>query len=234
MTITLSDEKLELIRKTVCVGATDAELALFLHVCQQTQLDPFTRQIYSIKRGNARTIQTGIDGLRAIAERTGMYSPGRESTFEYDENKGILSATSYIKKMTKDGTWHEIASKAFMREYNPGQGLWSKMPHVMLSKCAEANALRKAFPQEMCGVYVEDEMAQADKPVKEEPKIEYLSKEQIDKINELLGDDGKLLNWFHAKLASLEILDPKKIPEKWFNEVCVTINNKKKELSIQS
>jgi phage recombination protein Bet len=156
------DAKKELVKRLYCKGSSDDELELFLHACKRTGLDPFMKQIYAIKRGNSMTIQTGIDGLRLVAERTGNYSPGRESSFAYDDKGNVISATSYIKKRTSDNTWHEVAATAYMDEYNPKQGLWSKMPRAMLSKCAEALALRKAFPAEMSGLYTNDEMQQAD------------------------------------------------------------------------
>jgi phage recombination protein Bet len=166
-----TEDKIQLLKNTVCKGADNNELQLFLHVCSRTGLDPFRNQIYAIKRntkdGARMTIQTGIDGFRLIAERTERYSPGKEPTYEYDQQGKLISATSYIKKQTADGTWHDVAGKAYWEEYaqvyngKPSQ-FWAKMPHVMLAKCAEAIALRKAFPGDFSGIYTTEEMAQAE------------------------------------------------------------------------
>jgi phage recombination protein Bet len=160
--LNFSAEKIQLLKDTVCKGASDSELELFLHVCKHTGLDPFMKQIYSIPRGGQRTIQTSIDGFRLIAERTGRYAPGKESTFVYDEKGSLISSTSWVKKMTADGTWHEVAATAFMNEFKGPSPFWTKLPHVMLAKCAEAAALRRAFPAELAGVYAQEEMEQAE------------------------------------------------------------------------
>lgn len=176
-----SEDKIKLLKDTVCKGASDSEFQLFLHVCVKTGLDPFMKQIYSIPRGSQRTIQTSIDGLRLIAERTCKYAPGKESTYAYDSNGHLFSATSFIKKMTNDGTWHEVSSTALFCEYNPGTNtFWKKMPHVMLAKCAEASALRKAFPAEMSGVYSDDEMCQ----IKKEEVVEVDPNETEENVKE--------------------------------------------------
>jgi len=168
------DTKTDLIKRTICKGSTDDEFELFSAVCRRTGLDPFMRQIYPVPRWSNKdkrytmTIQTSIDGFRLIAERTGNYSPGREPLYVYDDNKKIISATSYVKKRTSDGTWHEVAATAYFEEYvqkdKDGKvtQFWSNMPHVMLAKCAESIALRRAFPAEMSGIYTKDEMEQAD------------------------------------------------------------------------
>ena len=133
MSISITDNSgIETIKKMYCKNCTDDEIKVFIHACNRTGLDPFMRQIYAIKRGSNLTIQTGIDGFRLIAERTGNYSPGRESTIVYDDKGKILSATAYIKKRTSDQVWHEVAATAYMDEYNPGQGLWNQTCHWIL------------------------------------------------------------------------------------------------------
>lgn len=186
-----SNEQVELIKQTVCKGVTDDEFKIFLHVCKRTGLDPFVRQIYGITRWdktlnrNKMTVQCSIDGLRLIADRTGKYSPGKEPSYVYDANGRLMSATSYVKKMTPDKTWHEVGATAIYSEYvqtskdgRPSQ-FWAKMGHVMIAKCAEALALRKAFPQEMTGVYIKEEMDQAEQEDLQEEEAEFVDPEMM-------------------------------------------------------
>lgn len=168
-----SREKCELLKRTICVGSTDDELELFIHACKRSGLDPFMRQIYAIKRyqegrGEVMTIQTGIDGYRLIADRTERYVPGREPTFEYNATGELVKATAFVMKQDKAGHWHEVAASAFFDEYagtkkdgSPTM-MWRTKAHIMLSKCAEALALRRAFPAELSGIYTKEEMDQAD------------------------------------------------------------------------
>lgn len=190
----IDHDKILLIKRTVCVGASDDELKLFLHVCTKTGLDPFMKQIYAIKRAGKMCIQTSIDGFRLIADRTGCYAPGRETQFVSDDNGNLLSCTAYIRKKTTDGTWHEVSGTAYWSEFNPGNNtFWGKMPRVMLSKCAEAIALRRAFPAELSSVYTNDEMQQADtsEEVSEAPKV-FLDADQQTEIEQWLDSDAVL------------------------------------------
>lgn len=194
-------EKTQLIKDTICVGITDNEFEMFMYQCSRLGLDPLAKQIYPVKRWNAAlnresmTIQTGIDGYRLMADRTGRYCPGKDPELVFDKDGGLVSAKSYIKKQTQDGQWHEISASAYYCEYaaigknGKPNYMWATKGRIMLSKCAEALVLRKAFPSELSGVYTKEEMDQADNASihveKQQEKLEkapkqYCSQEQYD------------------------------------------------------
>lgn len=171
----LGREQIELVKRTIAKDATDDELALFLQQCQRTGLDPFNKQIYAIKRWDSQqrrevmAVQVGIDGFRLIAQRTGLYagqtpaewcgmdgawrdvwlaeeSPraARVGVLRRDFAQPIYSVATLAEfgQTTKDGTYTKF---------------WKQMPAVMLAKCAESGALRKAFPLELSGLYTPEE-----------------------------------------------------------------------------
>ena len=164
---TWTPEHTQLICNTIAVGCSSDELKLFAYACQRTGLDPFSRQIYAIRRAGKMTIQSGIDGLRSIAERTGeldgseTYWIGLDGTWQdvwlADKPPAAAKVIIYRK-----GCAHPFTGVARFADYNAGQGLWSKMGATMIAKCAEALALRKAFPANLSGVYTTDEMEQAE------------------------------------------------------------------------
>lgn len=200
-------EKVELIKRTFFPGATDDEFELFQCVCRQTGLRPELKQIYPVKRKTRQSdgsykevvaFQTSIDGYRAIAEASGKYSPGKESTYVYDKDGRLISATAYVKKMTADGVWHEIGSTAFYSEYvqkgkdGAPNNFWRDMPHVMLAKCAESAALRKSFPSLLSGLYTHDEMPSTD--VSDIPEIQLsLTEEQCAELDLLISEDQEAI-----------------------------------------
>ena len=157
----ITPAQVDLIKSQVAVGATNDELKLFLHVADKSGLDALSKQIYFIKRGGKMTIQTAIDGFRSIADRTGQYVGSNDPVFT-GNGKNPEKATVTVSKVVQ-GVVGEFTASARWTEYYPDKNsfMWDKMPHTMLGKCAEALALRKAFPQQLSGLYTGDEMAQA-------------------------------------------------------------------------
>lgn len=176
-----TQEQINLIKRSVCRGATDDELLLFMHICKRTGLDPFARQVYAIKRMNKKTgkdemvVQTSIDGYRLTAERTGAYAGSDDPVLDSDSEPTKATVTVY--KMVQ-GMRCPFTATARWSEYCPQPGydfMWKKMPCVMLSKVAEALALRKAFPADLSGIYTNEEMDQAgvsSRIVPEQPQDE--------------------------------------------------------------
>lgn len=168
-----SREQIDTIKQTVARGANDSQLALFLQVCKSRNLDPFTKQVYFTPQG----IIVSIDGLRAIAERTNCYAPGA-TRYEYDDSKNLVAAFVSVKKFV-NGTWFDVEESAFYEEYRGSSPIWKKMPRVMLAKCAEARALRRAFSSDLSGLYAAEEMDQAQR---EEPRPVVVVQPQDDGI----------------------------------------------------
>jgi len=212
-------QQMDILKNTICKGVTNEEFEVFLMACVKTKLDPFMKQIYAVKRrgkkpdgtwGETMTIQTGIDGYRLIAERTECYSPGQEPTYTYDPQGKLMSATAYVKKMTKDGTWHTVSASAYIDEYcqrtKEGQpmGMWANMPRTMLAKCAESQALRKAFPAEMSGVYTKEEMTQAETEIiniAPTPETRIKTEQALEIALILEECDDQYKKWFYGYLA---------------------------------
>lgn len=169
---------IETLRDTIAKDATPEELQVFSLICKRTGLDPFSKQIYFMKtkqktkdasgqwvEKDVMTVMTGIDGYRAIAERSGTLAGIDDVVYDQENKEFPNKATVTVWRMlngtrvgfTASARWTEYA-----RMYNgKATGQWAKMPYLMLGKCAEALALRKAFPNDLSGVYTAEEMDQA-------------------------------------------------------------------------
>jgi hypothetical protein len=165
-----TQEQRKLITDVLCKGATGEEIAFFMQVAQRCRLDPFRKQIHAVHRWDsnlkrmALTFQVGIDGLRAIAARTGEYAGNDEPIFEEAQPLGKypIKATCTVYRLvhghrvpfTASVWWDECVQT---KKDGGVNSMWSTRPRGQLGKCAEAAALRKAFPEDTSGLYTEEE-----------------------------------------------------------------------------
>jgi len=164
-----SREQLETIKRTVALGTSDMEFRLFVEMCRSSGLDPFRKQIYAIMRGGKMTVQVGIDGLRAIAARSGDYEGqlgplwcGEDGVWKdawLSPKPPAAAKVGVLRRGFREPLWAVARFSSYAQE-----NLWRKMPEVMIAKVAEALALRKAFPESTSGLYEETEMQQASEP----------------------------------------------------------------------
>lgn len=151
-----TQEQLELIKSTVAKGATDNELRLFLYRCKNMGLDPLKPgMVHFIKYGNnPGSIVVGIEGFRAKAQSTGKLN-GIKREVVRDTSGKCIGAWCEVHR--KDWT-HPAREEVSLSEYSTGKAMWVKMPETMIKKVAEAAALRMAFPDDLGGVYAEEEI----------------------------------------------------------------------------
>lgn len=178
-----SEQQVTMLRHIGLEKAGEADLGVFFHQCKRTGLDPFARQIYMIERwskdGAKFTIQTGIDGFRLIGRRAA------------DRSKDSISLKP-PQWAHPDGSWRDVwieawgnpvgarvtierggqpfTAVALFDEYKQTKrdggltSMWAQRPAGQIAKCAEALAWRMGFPQDLAGIYTDDEMGQADNP----------------------------------------------------------------------
>lgn len=177
-------EQEQMILKTFLGGATREEAAVLLEIVKRRRLDPFARQVYFVKRWDSQkreevwAIQTSIDGLRSLAERTGQYDGQDEPAYGEDEAGKFCKVRVYRKDWSPNRYAMGIAYlDEFIQKKKDGTvtAFWARMPRLMLAKCAEALAIRKAFPEDTGGLYIAEEMGQ--EPPAATPAVEVLPPE---------------------------------------------------------
>lgn len=178
-----SNEQIQIMKATVAPDVSNPEFLFFLEVCKARGLNPFNREIYAIPRGQKMTIQVSIDGMRILAERSGKYrgqigpqfcaADGQWRDEWLTDEPPVAARVGVLRSDFDQPIWAVARYKAYAQASNP---LWKSMPEVMLQKCSESLALRKAFPQATAGLYTHEEMMQAggDLPRVKSPSLKAL------------------------------------------------------------
>lgn len=177
--IAFDAKQMDLIQRTVAKDCNRAEFDTFMSICKVNGLNPLNREIYAFvfnkgKDSRQLTPVVAIDGLRKIAARTGDYRPDEQppriafddaAKCEKSNPKGITTCTVTVYKYAH-GDWHPCPATVYWDEFVPlskegvidwKKKLWREKPTVMISKVAEAQALRRAFPENFGNLYAEEE-----------------------------------------------------------------------------
>lgn len=169
VTVTADD-----VRNLICPSADQKEVSLFLQLCKSQRLNPFVKDAYLVKyRDSPAQMITNYQVFNRRACRNENYA-GIENGVVVLRNGEIVhkdgSAVYKAAGETLLGGWAKVYFKdnrkpayaeVALDDYSTGKSNWSKMPGVMIEKCAKAAAWRLAFPDDFQGMYVSEEMHQA-------------------------------------------------------------------------
>jgi phage recombination protein Bet len=205
----LDSKQIELLKNTIAKGCSKDELDLFIQVCNRTGLDPFSRQIYIMRKkdkdGNYGVqFLSSIDGFRVIAERSGKYEgqigpewcgkDGKWVDVWLSQEPPSAARVGVYKTGFKEALYGVARFESYAQKSSDGKLLfnWAKMPDLMIAKCAESLALRKAFPMDLSGLYTTEEMSNVpnkevvDAEIVETPKSD--KDTQIERLNGIVSE----------------------------------------------
>jgi phage recombination protein Bet len=182
-TVDWDNTKMDLVKRTIAKGCDDDEVELFAMVCKRSQLDPFTRQIYARKQWDNKLgrevmiIITSIDGFRLTAQRSGQYAGqlgpqwcGPDGVWRdvwTGDGYPFAARVGVLRRDFAEPIWSVAKWDSYVQTYREKSSgktvvthMWDKMSDHMLAKCAEALSLRRACPNELSGIYAEEEADQ--------------------------------------------------------------------------
>jgi phage recombination protein Bet len=205
--------------KAVMVPAPRAVREAFAVAVQRTQLDPLAKQIYAAEIGGKWTILVGIDGLRLTAQRSREYEGQDEAQWTADGEKWVeVWLSDPNPAAARVGVYRKNFRKAVIgiatwKGYGKTTGQWVNNGPHMLAKCAEALALRKAFPMECSGLYIIEEFQGGNEPDDfdggRDWEAEALQIESIEELSDLFSemkDSGEWTQNLDAKFRARKMI----------------------------
>lgn len=209
---------IETLRKTIAAGLNDQQFSLFLEYCSRTRLDPFAHQIHAYERGGRLIVQVGIDGLRLIAARTGELEgyegpqwAGEDGVWKdlWLSDKPPAAARVGVYRRGFRTPVYGIAHFNEFAQRRDGKptAMWQSMPANQLAKCAEAAALRKAFPAETSGLFISEEagaMERVDQAIAERKQEVRVTVEQPAKPQPKQGGPVPRPQWVNETVEYIK------------------------------
>lgn len=166
ITITSND-----VRMHICPQADAKEVAYFMELCRAQRLNPFLNEAYLVKfAGKPAQIMVAHKALVKRAEAHPQYDGMehgvvvmRNGEIHHEQRGAVYTEAGekliggWCKVYRKDRRMPIYAERS-LKAMDKGQANWKVMPDVMIDKCAQAAALREAFPDELRAMYVREEM----------------------------------------------------------------------------
>lgn len=162
-------ELMNVLRNSLYPGAQDDSIKLVISYCKAAGLDPMQKPVHIVPMWDSKSkqmrdvIMPGIGSYRTQAARSGEYAGVSEPEFGPDITEDIggqamtypASCRVVVKRLLPNGTVAEFAATERWKENYATKGrdsaapnaMWTRRPYAQLAKCAEAQALRKAFPE---------------------------------------------------------------------------------------
>ena len=199
---------------------TGQEAILFMNLCKYQKLNPFLNEAYLVKFGDkpAQMI-TGKDAFMKRAETHEKFEGYKAGLIIAREDEVLEVEGSFTIPGDKLlGGWCEvyradrkypIVAKVSFEEYNKGQSTWKDMAKTMIRKVAMVQAFREAFPANLGGMYVEEEVTFEDLPARDEPK----QKEANSKPLTIKDEPQQSIVAQDEEIQDAQIIDPDEAPD---------------------
>jgi len=197
-------ELVNVLRNSLYPGAQLDSIKLVVSYCKASGLDPMQKPVHIVPMWDSKSgamrdvVMPGIGLYRTQAARSGEYAGVTDAEFGADVNENIggvtitypVSCKVTVKRLMANGTIAEFSATERWKENYAVKGgkeksiapntMWIKRPYAQLAKCAEAQALRKAFPEcgsqptadEMEGKILEDQAIESTATVVKDLKPE--------------------------------------------------------------
>jgi phage recombination protein Bet len=195
------------IRNLICKNASDKEIKQFITLCAMQKLNPFLREAYLIKYSDTEpaSMVVGYEVFLKRAFKNQYYQGYKSGILDWDDEKKRRAfcevfLKGYVTPIRVEVYWEEYAGK---KKDGTLTKFWAKQGRTQLEKVAISQALRRAFPLDLGGLYTADEIDTVDPNELPTEIIDYEVHDMGDTqsqeasgqssettSNALVGDDG--------------------------------------------